>query len=129
MLFLWNVDMKFQYYQPNPSGRNVGDCTVRALSKALNQTWEKTFVGLCLEGFMLGDMPSANSVWGSYLRRNGYQRNLAPDDITVSEFSDSNSNGVYILALSGHVVCVVDNVLYDSWNSGNEIVLYFWQKE
>lgn len=120
--------MKFQYYQPNPSGRNVGDCTVRALSKALGQTWEKTFVGLCLEGFMLGDMPSANSVWGSYLRRNGYQRNLAPDDITVSEFSDSNSNGVYILALSGHVVCVVDNVLYDSWNSGNEIVLYFWQK-
>lgn len=129
MLSLWNVDMKFQYYQPNPSGRNVGDCTVRALSKALDQTWEKTFVGLCLEGFMLGDMPSANSVWGSYLRRNGYRRNLAPDDITVSEFSDSNSNGVYILALSGHVVCVVDNVLYDSWNSGNEIVLYFWQKE
>ena len=121
--------MKFQYYQPNPSGRNVGDCTVRALSKALGQTWEKTFVGLCLEGFMLGDMPSANSVWGAYLRRNGYRRNLAPDDITVSEFSDSNPNGVYILALSGHVVCVFDNVLYDSWDSGNEIVLYFWQKE
>ena len=78
---------------------------------------------------MLGDMPSANSVWGSYLRRNGYQRNLAPDDITVYEFSDSNPDGTYILALSGHVVCVVDNVLYDSWNSGNEIVLYFWKKE
>lgn len=121
--------MKFQHYNPNPTERNVGDCTVRALSKALGQDWEKTYVGLCLEGFLLGDMPSSNAVWGTYLRRNGYRRNLAPDDITVSEFSDSNPNGTYILALSGHVVCVVDNVLYDSWDSGNEIVLYFWQKE
>ena len=49
--------MRFQHYNPNTSKRNVGDCTVRALSKALGQDWEKTYVGLCLEGFLLGDMP------------------------------------------------------------------------
>ena len=120
--------MKFSPYNPNPQHRNVGDCTVRALSKALKQTWETTFVGLCLEGFMLNDMPSANSVWGSYLKRYGYQRKLAPDDVTVSEFADLFPDGTYILALSGHVVCIQDNTIYDSWNSGNEIVLYYWQK-
>ena len=120
--------MEFRYYNPSPFRRNVGDCTVRALSKALDQDWDKTYVSLCLEGFTLGDMPSANAVWGSYLRRRGYQRELAPDDVTVAEFSDMCQMGTYILALSGHVVCVVDNVLYDTWDSGNEIVLYYWQK-
>lgn len=121
--------MRFEHYNPNPCGKNIGDCTVRALSKALSQTWERTFAGLCVEGFLLGDMPSSNVVWGSYLRRKGYRRSLAPEDVTVAEFTDSHPNGTYILALSGHVVCVADNVLYDTWDSGNEIVLYFWQKE
>lgn len=120
--------MVFEHYNPNPAGRNVGDCTVRALSKALRQDWEKTYVRLCLEGFICRDMPSANATWGSYLRRHGFRRELAQDDITVAEFADLHPNGTYILALSGHVVCVVDNVLYDTWDSGNEIVLYFWQK-
>ena len=31
------------YYQPNPCGRSVGDCSVRALSAALGLDWEETF--------------------------------------------------------------------------------------
>lgn len=119
--------MLYRYYNPNP-GRNVGDCTVRALSKALQQDWDKIYVGLCLEGFICRDMPSANAVWGNYLRRNGYRRELAPDDVTVAEFADEHPCGTYILALSGHVVCVIDNTLYDTWRSENEIVLYYWEK-
>lgn len=117
-----------EFYNPNPQGKNVGDCTVRAISKALNQDWYNTYFGLCIEGAIKGDMPSSNAVWGSYLRRNGYHRALAPDDITVGEFAQENPDGVYILALSGHVVCVEDGTIYDTWNSENETVLYFWQK-
>lgn len=119
--------MLYRYYNPNP-GRNVGDCTVRALSKALQQDWEKIYVGLCLEGFICRDMPSANAVWGAYLRRHGFRRELAPEDVTASEFASGHPYGTYILALSGHVVCIRDCVLYDSWDSGNEIVLYFWER-
>lgn len=74
-------------------------------------------------------MPSANATWGAYLRRHGFQRELAPEDTTVAEFADAHPNGTYILALSGHVVCIQDNTLYDSWDSSREIVLYFWRKE
>lgn len=120
--------MEYAHYNPSPFGKNVGDCTVRALSKALDQDWHETYFGLCIEGALRGDMPSANATWGAYLRRNGYHRELAPEDVTVAEFADTHPNGSYILALSGHVVCVVDDVLYDTWDSGNEIVLYYWQK-
>lgn len=121
--------MVFEHYNPNPCGRNVGDCTVRALSKALGQAWHKTYFGLCIEGALRGDMPSANATWGAYLRRNGFRRELAPEDVTVAEFADEHPEGTYILALSGHVVCIQNDTLYDSWDSSREIVLYFWRKE
>lgn len=90
--------------------------------------WDTTYWGLALEGALLRDMPSANAVWGAYLARNGFRRYLAPDGITVGEFACENNRGVYILALSGHVVCIVDGVLYDTWDSSRELVLYYWQK-
>ena len=121
--------MEFVRYNPSPFGRNVGDCSVRALCKAMGRDWMTVYLGLCIEGALRGDMPSANSTWGAYLRRNGFRRELAPDDVTVAEFSDAHHRGTYILALSGHVVCIVDNVLYDTWDSRNEIVLYYWTKE
>lgn len=37
-------------YNMNPENKNVGDCTVRAISQVLNQTWEQTYVGIMLEG-------------------------------------------------------------------------------
>ena len=118
----------YQKYNPNPTGRNVGDCTVRAISKAMNQDWDKTYWGLCIEGSILKDMPSANAVWGACLKRYGFHRALAPDDMTVGEFAEMNHQGTYILALSGHVVCVKDGILYDTWDSENEVVLYYWRK-
>lgn len=119
-------------YNPNPSGKQVGDCTVRALSKALNQSWEQTYAGLTAYGFMMSDMPSANSVWGAYLRRNGFKRHIVDDherDVyTVEDFCIDNPVGVYVLAIDGHVVCVVDGYYYDSWDSGREIPIYYWTR-
>ena len=55
-------------HNENPDGRNVGDCTVRAISTALGQEWETTYIALALQGYLMGDMPSANHVWGAYLQ-------------------------------------------------------------
>ena len=120
-------------YNPNPEGVRVGDCAIRAISKALNQSWARTYCGVCLEGFMLGDMPSANHVWGAYLRRHGFERHAippeCPDDYSVEDFCRDHPRGVYVLAISGHVVCVVDGDFYDSWDSGGEIPAFYWRKE
>lgn len=123
----------FVFYNPNPINNRVGDCTVRAISKALNQSWETTFIGLVLEGYMLCDMPSANHVWGAYLKRNGFVRDALPntccDCYTVADFCKDHPAGTYILAIDGHVVCVCDGNFYDTWDSGNEIPIYYWRKE
>ena len=123
----------FRKYNPNPKKRNVGDCVIRALSKALNKDWFRTYLGIVLQGFVMCDMPSANYVWGAYLKKNGFERRMPnvrdPESYTVSDFCDDHPRGTFVLALSGHVVCAQNGFFYDTWDSGNEIVIYFWQKE
>lgn len=81
------VNMRFEFYNENPAGRNVGDCTVRAISKALGQSWDATYWNLCIEGNLLKDMPSSNAVWGAYLRRQGFERDIVRDDMSVADFA------------------------------------------
>jgi len=56
-------------YNPNPSGRRVGDCAVRAVAKALNVDWETAYAMIANNGYQMNDMPSSNSVWGAVLRQ------------------------------------------------------------
>lgn len=120
-------------YNPNPCGRTVGDCTVRAIAKATGKPWDEVYAGIALDGYMLCDMPSANHVWGAYLKRNGWRRHLIPDDLpddyTVSDFAADHPQGTYILAISGHVVALCDGCWFDTWDSGEEIPIYYWAKE
>lgn len=124
---------RFVEYNPNPARNRVGDCTVRAITKAMNSTWEQVYAGLTAYGFMCRDMPSANNVWGRYLRQNGFKRYLVDDKdmeiYTVEDFCIDHPIGTYILAIDGHVVCVEDGYYYDSWDSGDEIPIYYWVKE
>lgn len=126
--------MGHAYYNPNPAGKSVGDCPVRAIAKATGKSWEEVYTGLCLEGFRLGDMPNADSVWGPYLRRQGFHRHLLSDDCpdcyTVEDFARDNPCGTFIVSMPGrHVLCVQDGHWHDSWNSGGEVPTYYWEKE
>lgn len=120
-------------YNPNPQGKNCGDCAVRAISKAFNIDWGKAYSLLASYGMALCDMPTANVVWGEVLKSRGFIRQMIPDELlgryTVQDFCEEFSQGIYILALSSHVVCVIDGDLYDSWDSSKEMPLYYWQRK
>lgn len=120
------------YYQPNPCGRSVGDCSVRAISKALGISWEEAYNIICEAGFKMCDMPSSDSVWGAVLRTNGFYKttipNSCPDCYTAEDFCRDNPVGVFVLGFGGHVATVVDGYLYDSWDSSREIPVYMWYR-
>lgn len=125
--------MSFVYFNPNPKARRVGDCSVRAVCKALEQDWDTSFLGITVIAMKEYDMPSANYIWGNYLVHQGFTRIVIPNNCpmcsTVREFADSHENGTYVLACDGdHVVTVVDGDYYDTWDSGDSVVLYFYKK-
>lgn len=122
------------YFNPNPRHKNsVGDCTVRAVSKALSIPWETAYIDLVMKGYELGDMPSSNAVMNSYLHSKGFRRyainNECPDCYTISDFANDHPDGTYILGTGTHVVCSKNGDYFDSWPSGDEVVIYYYKKE
>ena len=120
-------------YNPNPTGRRVDDCAVRAIAKALDITWDESYNILADRGFFMGDMPNGNSVWGSVLRQNGFRResipNTCPDCYTAEDFANDHEKGVFVLGFGKHVATIRDGTIYDSWDSSREIPQYFWTME
>ena len=125
--------MSYVYYNPNPRKKSVGDCVVRALSAIFNDSWENVYADLSMQGAFLFDMPTANSVWGEYLKANGFRRyvipNSCPHCYTVRDFCYDHPYGKYLLKTEGHVIAVIDGDYYDTANTGDEIPEYYWRKE
>lgn len=119
-------------YNPSPVGAKVGDCSVRAVAKALGVDWERAYALIAFNGFQMGDVMSSNNVWGSVLRQYGFKRhnisNRCPDCYTISDFCADHPYGLYVLGTGTHVVTAIDGNYYDSWDSGNEIPIYYWSK-
>lgn len=125
--------MAFIFANPNPQKNLVGDCVVRAIALVTNQSWDDTFLDLMVHSYMLKDMPSSNYVWSTFLHELGFERkvipNTCPDCYTISDFSNDYPNGNFIVATGTHVVAVKDGNYYDTWDSGNEIPIFYWKRE
>ena len=125
----------YSYFNPNPIKNNrVGDCVVRAISKALDMSWEDVYLELTIQGYMMGDLLSSNGVWGAYLKSKGFTREIVPfecpDCYGLLEFAEEHKDGIYVVGTGSHAVCVRDGgIIYDSWNSSNEIPIYYYKKE
>lgn len=125
--------MAFVKCNPNPEGNHVGDCVIRSISKALDYDWDRTYIELAMQGFIMKNMPSANNVWGSYLKTKGFKRYTIPDECpdcyTIQEFCNDNPKGTFILATGDHAVAVIDGDYYDTFNSGDEVPTFYFVKE
>ena len=128
----------------NPFGKDRGDCVIRAITLALNYNWFMVHEELSFLSRKMGDIPSSNDVWKTYLEQKGYREELAenmcPNCLTVDRFCKMHPKGRYILSTAEytkardnlivtgtHVVAVIDGDYYDTWDSGADVPLsYFY---
>lgn len=120
----------WRYYNPNPAGRMVGDCSVRAVSAALDVSWDEAFDMVADMAKGMCDMPSSDAVWGAVLRQHGFVRstipNTCPDCYTIGDFTEDFPFGTYVLGTGGHVVTVRDGEALDTYDSTRQIPAYMW---
>lgn len=130
---------RFCYYQPNDKDikDKVGDCQVRAFTKALNLTWLEAFdltIPICreLQTYTIFDsdlrktkeaMKKLGFIYTGISNKKG---TIRP---TVDEFAKNHPNGTYIVTVAHHVVAVVDGKYYDTWDSGGKCMYGFYTKE
>lgn len=120
-------------YNANPAGHRDIDCTIRAISVALNQSWDKTYAEAFLEGYIEKRMPVNNIVWRAYLKRKNFGRAIIPDTCpdcyTVGDFADDHPHGVYVLGTGNHAVAVIDGCVIDTFDSRGLFPLYFYYRK
>lgn len=115
----------YQFYNANPLGRFVNDCTVRAISLASGETWDNTYRRLshfaCLRGIMPDDVKYIDEYLEDHFDKiYSYKEN---NRITVNDFVQDHPRGTYLITMRGHITCVIDGVIYDTFNPADR---YIW---
>lgn len=130
----------YVYYQPNKKDLKdqVGDCQVRALSKALNISWLEAFdltIPICRElqtyTIFACDLKKTKEAMATLgFEYTGISNKKGTTRPTVKSFALSHKKGTYILSVAHHVVACVDGIYYDTWDSGNKSLYgYYTFKE
>lgn len=122
----------YVYENVNPQKKLVKDCVIRAIANVIGKTWHEVYFDICAEGGVECDMPSSNGIWKNYLMRNGFKMELIPNTCpncyTIKDFTKDHPNGSYIVCTGEHAVAVKGGNYYDTWDSGDEIPLYYFYK-
>lgn len=129
---------RFVYYQPNYKDLKdkVGDCQIRALSKALGLTWLEVFdltIPICRElqtyTIFACDLNKTKSAMESLgFTYTGVSNKRGTTRPTVDSFAKDHPVGTYILKVANHVVACVDGQYFDTWDSGHCSLYGYYKK-
>ena len=122
----------WHFYQPNPLQLRVGDCTVRAICAVTGLSWYIVHLAQSVLSSIMADMPSSDRVWWKLLNMLGFDRvqmiDQCPDCYTVADFAHDHPEGKFVLGPLEHAVAVIDGRWYDTWDSGNTVPLYYFER-
>lgn len=135
--------MKFNYFNPNPeaktfkSGKNKmwyrDDSSVRAISCALNITWDEAYNKLSEMALRLHDVPTSKNVVNDFCIVNSFEHTTygkpgkGCSRPTVEDFVKENNTGIYIIYLPHYFVCVKDGEVYNTEDVGESSVYSYWK--
>lgn len=121
--------MAFQYLNLNPKKRIVSDCTVRAFALAHNISWYRAYDILssyarvqCIvidDTTFIDDFLSENYNYICY--------KCIDKKITVREVSEKYPIGTYLITMSGHITCMIDGTIYDTWDPRYKYAWTVWE--
>ena len=121
----------FRYLNKNPRKRLVNDCVVRAISLAENRSWDETYDKLSRiakeEGIILDDITFVDKYLSKRYKERCYKCN--GKRLTVDEFLQEGLDGIYLITMKGHITCIIDGTLYDTWDCSNRRIWSVWQVE
>lgn len=135
---------EYKYYNANSRGSNVGDCVKRSISLAFDIPYAQVTKDI---NRVLKDYKdethrwdaawNQTSVWKRLVKEYGGSNLIdVPEHPTQDEFADTH-DGTYIVLSGkfsqngnrsqGHACCIIDHVIYDSWNSKNHRVYGYFK--
>lgn len=126
--------MRFIRYNANPKGWKTGDCVIRAVAAATQQTWDDVYDDLCAIGKKKGRMPNESYSYGAYLKEKGFteEKQLKHSNgnwYTIEEVVKTYPNSILIMHCSHHLTVAINGVIIDLWNTSYKSAGKFWKKD
>lgn len=124
----------YKYVNLNPKGKIGGDCVIRAIANALDQSWEQTVRELTELGLKMGFICNDKHTYYKYLKLKGFvecaePRNYDNTKMTVRAFLTYNNEGTIIANVGTyHVTCFKNNKVEDIWDCSKETMHKYWRK-
>jgi hypothetical protein len=128
----------YKYYQPNRKDLKdkYGDCTIRALSKALNVSWIEAFeltIPYCKEYQCTNIFDMPHNLEAEVMSKLGFEYHGISNKSgskrpTVESFARTHKSGVFIANVANHEVAIVDGVYYDTWDCGYKSLYGYYEK-
>ena len=115
----------YRYYNANPLNENTADCTVRAISTAQGKTWDETYRELSdlaqQKGVLFDNVDFIEDYLDKrYLRQCHHSK-------TVGEFVKEHPIGYYLVTMKGHITCVKDGILIDTFDCSDRMMWCCWK--
>ena len=124
----------YEYFNANPSGKQVNDCAIRCLALALNKSWDDAFDILAKKSkdkkLPMDDLDSIKEV----LEENGYKR-ISIKVIkgvkrpTMNGLIPHYQDCIIIGQCSQHIMAAFDGKVRDIWNTSKKPLYAYWIKE
>ena len=114
----------FKFYNANPLGRRVNDCTVRAISLALGSSWDETYDMLSCyakeQAIMMDEVEYIDDFLKEHFKKLcGCKDNVK---LTIGQFIESHPYGTFLITMRGHITCCIDGCIYDTFNPSDRFI-------
>lgn len=109
--------VNFVYYNRNPDGDKENDCVTRAISLASGLPYEEIRKKLYHTAKLLDCEKLCVTCYKFLIEEVLMGKRVNCDGMYAGEFAETHPYGIYLLRMSGHIVCCIDGVLYDIFDS------------
>jgi len=130
MAYIFNDGGRSTYF----TGKNAGDCVARAIAIATGMDYKLVYDTIASKNKIAYGKKSArngvhNTIWQQYLTELGFVKCKSPKLFGRKAKPMDMPMGVVIASQSKHLVCVIDGVPHDTFDSSQKMVYNYWMKK
>lgn len=118
---------RFVYYNVNPDKEETEDCVTRAIKLATGLEYDtiRAMLELSAEHYECEELCVCCY---QYLLNEVFKfpMKLCSNFETVDEVIDMYPNNILLIRIEGHLLCAIDSVIYDLWDSYDKIATCYW---
>ena len=125
----------YQEFNPNPMGKEVGDCVIRALCSVTDKSWYEIYdilselgrkIACPFNSIEISEFDYHKELFG--MIRHKVTREKGKRALFVEKFCKEHPTGKYILRLANHIRGVKDGKYYELYAGWENATVYtYWE--